>query len=304
MAEYMNTKEVAAYLDINEKQVYALIKTGGIPCTRVTGKWVFTRTLIDRWIEINSIRGNTDLTADIKKPLGAIFAAGSNDPVLDILINSMKHGESAPYIFSAVTGSTEGLRLLGTGLTDIAWCHLADPETGEYNIDSIRQQMDGKKIAIVHLFNRQAGFISKGPGPINTSFSEVRDKKLRFINRQKGSGTRILTDHFLQSEGIFPGLIAGYEDEVFSHLEVGLKIVSGGAETGVATSAVAKILGLAFYPLINESFDMVLSHDTFFNSYVQDFIETLGSASFRSMVSHLGNYDFGRSGRIIYSTKE
>lgn len=304
MAEYMNTKEVAEYLDINEKQVYALIKSGGIPCTRVTGKWIFPKTLIDRWIETTALKNSIELTTDMKKPLGAIFAAGSNDPVLDILINSMKHGDGAPYIFSAVTGSSEGLRLLATGLTDIAWCHLADPETGEYSIDAIREQMDGKKIAIVHLFNRQAGFISKEAALQNISFSEVRNKKLRFINRQKGSGTRILIDHFLQKEGVDPASVSGYDDEVFSHLEVGLKIVSGGADTGVATSAVAKILGLAFSPLINESFDMVLAHDTFFNSNVQDFIETLGSASFRSMVSHLGNYDFSRSGRIIYSTKE
>lgn len=304
MSEYMNTKEVAQYLDINEKQVYALIKSGGIPCTRVTGKWVFPKTLIDRWIEITALKNSTELTDGLKKPLGALFAAGSNDPVLDILINSMKHSDGAPYIFSAVTGSSEGLRLLGTGLTDIAWCHLADPETGEYGIDSIRSQINGKKIAIVHLFNRQAGFLSPSQGKRCGSFSEIRQKKLRIINRQKGSGTRILIDYFMRKEGIDSALIPGYEDEVFSHLEVGLKIISGSADTGIATSAVAKILGLEFSPLINESFDMVMVQDTFFNRHVQDFIETLGSSSFRSMVSHIGNYDFSRSGRIIYSTKE
>ena len=302
MAEYMNTKEVAEYLDINEKQVYALIKSGGIPCTRVTGKWVFPKILIDRWIESTSLKNSAELTADLKKPLGAIFAAGSNDPVLDILINSMKHGDGAPYIFSAVTGSSEGLRLLSTGLTDIAWCHLADPETGEYSIDKIREQMNGKKIAIVHLFNRQVGLVSQASGAKSVSFSDVYNKKMKFINRQKGSGTRILIDHFLHKDCIDPASIIGYDDEVFTHLEVGLKIVAGGADAGVATSAVAMILGLTFSPVINESFDMVLAHDTFFNSNVQDFIETLGSESFRSMVSHLGNYDFSKSGKIVYST--
>jgi len=304
MAEYMNTKEVAQYLDINEKQVYALIKAGGIPCTRVTGKWVFTKNLIDRWIEITSLKNSGELTAELKKPLGAIFAAGSNDPVLDILINSMKHSEAAPYIFSAVTGSSEGLRLLGTGLTDIAWCHLADPETGEYSIDKIRERMNGKKIAIVHLFNRQVGFVYSETSTDNISFSDIQKKNLKFINRQKGSGTRILTDHFIRKEGITPARINGYEDEVFTHLEVGLKISSRGADAGVATSAVAKMLGLSFSRLIDESFDMVLAQDTFFNSNVQAFIETLGSDSFRSMVSGLGNYDFSRSGRIIHSTGE
>jgi len=125
---------------------------------------------------------------------------------------------------------------------------------------------------------------------------------VKFINRQEGSGTRIMTEHFIESEGVESSTIKGYGDEVNTHLEVGLKILSGSADAGIATSSVANILGLKFQPLIKESFDMVLLQDTFFREEVQSFIETLKSDEFRQMVSFLGNYDFAKSGRIIYTT--
>ena len=93
-----------------------------------------------------------------------------------------------------------------------------------------------------------------------------------------------------------------YDNEVNSHLEVGLEILSNRAGAGVATGSAAKILGLKFQPLIKESFDMVLVQETFFREEVQRFIETLQSDDFREMVSSLGNYDFAKSGKIIYTT--
>jgi excisionase family DNA binding protein len=302
-AENMSTKEVAEYLGINEKQVYALIKTKSIPCTRVTGKWIFPRKLIDRWITVNAMK-NGQLPDDaVRSATGALFAAGSNDPVLDILINHIRTGDSGHLLFSTVTGSTEGLRLLGNGLVDIAWCHLSDPGTGEYDSEKIKELVPGKKFAIVHLFRRETGFLVRPDSEIKKiSMKTVAEKKLRFINRQKGSGTRIITDHILESEGIDAGSITGYGDEVSTHLEIGLKILSGEYDTGIATESVAKILGLKIYPLVKENFDMALLLETFFKDEVQNFISTLKSDSFRSMVSCLGNYDFSKSGKIVYST--
>lgn len=302
-AENMSTKEAAEYLGINEKQVYALIKSKSIPCTRVTGKWVFPKKLIDRWITTNALKDGPFIDEAVKDTAGAIFAAGSNDPILDILINRMQTGEGGKHIFSSVTGSTEGVRLLGCGFTDIAWCHLARPGTGEYDMKAIAGLVPDKKIAIVHLFQRELGFIlSKETGSGKMSFSSLARDGVKFINRQKGSGTRIMTEHFLESEGVESTAIKGYGDEVNTHLEVGLKILSGSADAGIATSSVANILGLKFQPLIKESFDMVLLQDTFFREEVQSFIETLKSDEFRQMVSFLGNYDFAKSGRIIYTT--
>lgn len=299
----MNTKEAAEYLGINEKQVYALIKAGKIPCTRVTGKWIFPRKLIDDWIAISAQRSCSFEKTAITNDFGAILAAGSNDPVLDILINTIKHDSSGFYLFTSAIGSTEGLRLLGRGFTDIAWCHLSDPETGEYNIPSLLDLTGSRKIAIIHLFDRELGLVTAPSKKIDTSdFGILISDKLRFINRQKGSGTRILTDHHLNKSGIDPSIINGYDDEVFTHFEVGLKILSNAADVGVATRAIAKILSLTFVPLVRESFDMVLCHETFFKKEVQAFIDTLRSSEFRSQIEQLGNYDFSKSGKIIYSS--
>jgi excisionase family DNA binding protein len=158
-AENMSTREVADYLGINEKQVYALIKAKSIPCTRVTGKWVFPKRLIDRWITTSALKEGPVIDESARSASEDLFAAGSNDPVLDIVINHMKNGDPGTHIFSSVTGSTEGLRLLGTGLTDIAWCHLANPVTGEYDLDMLTNLIPHKKIAIVHLFQRELGFL-------------------------------------------------------------------------------------------------------------------------------------------------
>ena len=302
-AENMSTKEAAEYLGINEKQVYALIKSKSIPCTRVTGKWVFPKKLIDRWITTNALKSGPYIDEVLKNTSGALFAAGSNDPILDILINRMQSSGGGKHIFSCVTGSTEGVRLLGCGFTDIAWCHLSKPETGEYDINIIADLIPDKKIAIVQLFKRELGFIFSQDSPENKiSFATIAHKELRFINRQKGAGTRIIIEHFMNKEGADSGSIIGYDDEVNTHLEAGLKILSGSADAGVATSSVAKILGLKFKPLIKESFDMVLLQETFFRDEVQTFIETLQSDEFRKMVSLVGNYDFTKSGKIIYTT--
>ena len=158
--DMMNTKELAEYLSIHEKQVYALIKAKKIPCTRVTGKWLFTRKLIDQWINDESLAGVSQ--GRDRAPSGVILASGSNDPVLDILLNAMKHDTPDFHIFTSSTGSTDGLNLLNQGVTDIAWCHLFDPKSGEYNIPYIASFFSGKKITVVHLFYRELGILVSG----------------------------------------------------------------------------------------------------------------------------------------------
>jgi putative molybdopterin biosynthesis protein len=301
--EMMNTKEAAAYLGIHEKQVYALIRAKRIPCTRVTGKWLFPKHLIDEWIAFHareSVPGGMRRGGEAPR---ALLAAGSNDPVLDILLSEMKVSHPDLYIFSSSTGSVEGLRLLGRGHADIAWCHILDPESGDYNISYVSNNLAETGVAVVHLFYRELGFVSSPAlaRPV-AAWSELAGK-MRFINRQKGSGTRIFLDHNLREKGIDPARIRGYEREVYTHLEVGLTILAGDADAGIATVAVSKLLGLGFTPLVRESFDMVLAKETFFKGEVQAFIDTLASAEFRRLVAPLGSYDFGESGKIVHSTQ-
>jgi len=298
----MNTKEVAHYLGIHEKQVYALVKDGKVPATRVTGKWVFPKKLVDEWIETDAQQGIGQARQKEKRIAGAMLAAGSNDPILDILQTHIRKLHPEFYLFSANTGSTEGLSALDKGYTDIAWSHLFDPETGTYNIPFLPSHLSHIEPVVVNLFHRELGFVVAPENPLNIKiFVDLCDKGIRFINRQTGAGTRVLLDYHLQRAAIPTSAIVGYEREVFTHFEVGLAILAKEADVGLATGAIAKLLGLSFVPITMECFDIIMDKSVFFEKSIQALIEILLSPEFRARVAHLGNYDFSKSGKILYS---
>ncbi len=301
--EMMNTKEVAHYLGIHEKQVYALIGLKRIPATRVTGKWVFPRKLIDEWIESNARSGLEQAKQKTKRVGGgALLASGSNDPILDILQTHVRRVHPEFYLFSASTGSTDGLKALNMGYTDIAWSHLFDPESGEYNIPFLPIYLPDVKPVVINLYYRDLGFLVAANNPLAfKGFEDLGRKGVRFINRQKGSGTRKLIDHHLSRLGIDPAHIDGYENEAYTHLEVGLSVLSNETDVGIATIAVSQLLNLFFIPITRERFDMILDQRTFFEGGVQALIEVLRSETFRGSVARLGNYDFKDSGKILYA---
>jgi putative molybdopterin biosynthesis protein len=300
--EMMNTKEVAQYLGIHEKQVYALIKSKRIPSTRITGKWVFPKKLIDDWIESNAQKSLGQAREKSRRVEGALLASGSNDPILDILHTYMRNLYPEFYIFTANTGSTDGLKALNKGYTDLAWSHLFDPKTGEYNIPFLPNYVPDIKPVVVNLFCRDLGFLVAPKNPLGIhGFEDLARKDIKFINRQKGAGTRVLLDFNLKRLRIPTSQIPGYEKEVYTHLEVGISILSKEADVGIATVAVSKFFGLSFIPITTENFDMILDQSTFFEKGLQAFMEVLNSDGFRKRITKLGNYDFKNSGKILYS---
>ena len=300
--EMMSTKEVARYLGVHEKQIYALVKAKRIPSTRVTGKWVFPKRLIDDWIETHAKQGLEKAKQRSAPMGGALLACGSNDPILDMLQTYLKKTYPEFLILSANTGSTEGLKALNSGYTDLAWSHLFDPKTGQYNIPFLPTYLPDVKAVVVNLFHRDLGLIMAPKIPFRIKgFEDLSKKGVRLVNRQKGSGTRLLLDHHLKELKIPSHRIEGYEREVYTHFEVGLSILSKEANVGIATIAVAKLLGLPFVPIARESFDMILEQKTFFNKGIQAFIETLNSKEFRQKVEPIGTYDFKESGKILFS---
>jgi putative molybdopterin biosynthesis protein len=299
--EMMNTKEIAGYLGIHEKQVYALIKTGRMPATRVTGKWIFPKKVIDGWIEANTTSGLEQAKQKSSRISGALLASGSNDPVLDVLHTCLRKTYPEFFIFSANTGSMEGLAALEKGFTDIAWSHLLDPETGEYNIPYLEKLVPHVKAVVVNLFFRELGFVTAKGNPLHiVKFKDLARKGVRFVNRQAGSGTRLLLDHHLEKAKIPTSRIAGYDQDVSTHIEVGLAVLSGGADTGIATAAVSSLLGLDFVSITHERFDMICDQSVFFQKGIQALMEVLNGDLFRKRVENLGNYDFKSAGKILY----
>lgn len=300
--EMMNTSRVARYLGIHEKQVYALIRAGKIPATKITGKWVFPRKLVDDWIESHARSGIESARAKSRAISGALLACGSNDPILDMLQTHVKHEFPEFLILSANTGSTEGLRALNRGYTDIAWSHLLDPESGQYNTPFLATHLPDVKAVVVNLFHRELGLVMAPRNPFGIrGIEDLNQQGVRLVNRQKGSGTRLLLDDHLNRLKIPSGSLPGYEQEVYTHFEVGLSILAGEADAGLATVAVAEFLGLPFIPLALENFDMILDQRIYFHKGVQAFIETLNSKSFRKRVERIEGYDFTDSGKIFCS---
>ncbi|MEE9173002.1 MAG: substrate-binding domain-containing protein [candidate division NC10 bacterium] len=296
MGQLMNTKEVAAYLGIHEKKVYYLVKTRKIPCTRVTGKWVFPKNLIDQWIE-ESAAGPTQKRREEERPF--LLAAGSDDPSLTILRELYTTRLTLTPFFLATVGSSAGLAAVRDGVADLALAHLLDPATGEYNLPYLQNTLLSGAAA-VPLFYRELGLVVRPGNPLGVrSVADLARTGLRIINRQPGSGTRLYFDHELARLGIDPKQITGYPVAVVTHLEVGLKVLRGDADAGLATKAAARLLGLDFTPLTRERFDIVIAKDRFFSRGVQTVLEIVGSREFRTRVEALGGYDTSESGRIL-----
>lgn len=298
MRELLNTKEIAKYLGINEKQVYYLAKTGRLPCTRVTGKWLFAKKLVDEWIEENS-RSNVRNKKSGERNF--LLAAGSDDPSLGILQNLYRSRKSSIPLFMATVGSTDGLAALQNGVTDFALAHLLDADTGQYNLPFV-QKTFASGVAIVQLFRRELGLLLKQRNPRGLqTLADLAGTGVRMINRQLGSGTRHYIDQEFSKLGIDPGAIKGYDDSVVTHLEVGLKILRQEADAGVATRATAHLLSLHFIPLTQERFDILIPKERFFSRSLQMLLETVGSREFRGRVEAMGGYDTSDTGRMIAS---
>ena len=296
MRDLLNTKQVAKYLGINEKKVYYLAKGGKLPCTRVTGKWVFPKKLIDEWIEENSRGAVRDKK---REPREFLLAAGSDDPSLGILRDLYASRKTPASLFMATVGSSAGLTAIRDGVADFALAHLLDPATGDYNLPFIQKTIPSG-VAVVPLFHRELGLLLRPANPLGLrTLADLTRTGVRMINRQQGSGTRHYVDQEFSRLGVEPKKIAGYDDTVTTHLEVGLKILREEAHAGIATRAAARLLGLDFIPLTQERFDMLIPKERFFSPAIQTLLEIVGSREFRTRVEAMGGYDTSESGRII-----
>ncbi len=287
--ELLTTKEVAAYLKINEKKVYQLIQEGSIPCTRVVGKWLFPLDHINRWLEEETENARN------------IMIAGSDDPLLLNLIEEFNRSHFPRHLaFHAALGSRNGLVALAAGKARIAGVHLFHPPTGTYNLPYIEKHLGGKKRVVINLAFRRQGLLVAPGNPLQ--ISGIRDLKrpgLRFVNRNPGSGTRYLLDYLLGREGIETAGIAGDRHEVTTHLEVGLEVLRGGADAGMGIEYVARRLKLDFIPLAEERFDLVTLQENFLSHPTRDFFTFVEPERLTLRSGDFPGYDFRSTGAKI-----
>jgi putative molybdopterin biosynthesis protein len=228
-----------------------------------------------------------------------IVIIGSHDITLDIISDEIRKGGKDIRVSSGNVGSLGGLMAIKKGVSHLGGAHLLDEETGEYNLSYIRKYLKGIKVSVFHLVMRDQGLIvNKGnPKGIKGLEDLLRDD-VSFVNRQAGSGTRILLDYNMKQAGHDPSGIKGYGHEEYTHMAVAVDVLSGAADCGMGIYAAAKALDLDFIPMASEQYDLIIPSVHLVNPNIREFIKTIGSESFRKRVIDLGGYDPGRSGEL------
>jgi len=201
---------------------------------------------------------------------------------------------------SANVGSQGGLIALRRGEAHMAGSHLLHPETGEYNIFYIRQYMPDIPVKVVALVGREQGLLVRRGNPMGVkSLVDLSRPELRFVNRQRGAGTRVLLDYHLNMMTIRPEQIVGYNQEEYTHLGVAAAIASGRADCGLGIAAAAQALDLDFIPLFQERYDLVFPKQFAESELLAPLFEVLAGHRFRAAVSQLTGYDVSVMGTII-----
>lgn len=298
---FLTVAEAARYLRLNPRSVYLLAQRGGIPASRVTGKWLFPVPLLDEWLDASARQrtGAREASGRDPVPPGSLFLAGSDDPALELLPDALR-AAGGPVLYTATLGSVGGLEAVGAGRADVACTHLVDPASGEYNLPHVHRYLAGRAAVLVNCFHRELGLLVWTGNPRKLArVADLGQGGLRFVNRQPGSGTRAFVDHELAAGGVSPARLTGYREVVSTHWAVGLRVLRGEADVGIATRAVARALSLGFVPLARERFDLVVPKDAFFRPPVQALIEAIRSDPFRRGLERLGGYDPRESGRVL-----
>jgi putative molybdopterin biosynthesis protein len=227
-----------------------------------------------------------------------ILCIGSHDMILDLLAQYL--AQQGRRFVAANVGSQGGLIALRRGEAHLAGSHLLDPQTGEYNISYIRDYMPAIPVKVVALVGREQGLLVRRGNPKGIrSLADLAPREVRFVNRQRGAGTRVLLDYHLKLAGISADSIQGYNEEEYTHLGVAAAVASGRADCGLAIAAAAQALDLDFIPLFQERYDLIMPRQHADSELLKPLFSVLEDAGFREAVSRLPGYDVSVMGRTV-----
>jgi len=287
---YLNTEQTAAYLGIKERKLYDLVANGAVPCSKVTGKWLFPRAALDRWIEAG-LAHPPGFTAEAPPPI----IGGSHDLLLEW---AARRSGSGLALLSE--GSEAGLARLERNEVAMAAIHLhgedEDTRVNERAVSGARGLHDVVMIAFVR---REQGLLLAPGNPLKIdSLQGAVDARARFGLRQKGAGAQLLLQAMLARAGVDAAGLAGAVTPYPTGQDLALGIRAGEIDCGIATGSVAATHGLVFVPLTWESFDLVMRRRTYFEPGPQAMLALLGSADFARHARSLGGYDITEAGTV------
>jgi putative molybdopterin biosynthesis protein len=229
-----------------------------------------------------------------------IVAIGSHDLVLDLAASELRAADPGVTLASSNVGSLGGLIAVRDGLCHLAGSHLLDPATGEYTLPYVDRVLGDRDVAVVRLVHRDQGLIVAAGNPLGIEgIQDLARQGIRYVNRQRGAGTRVLLDHELARADVAPEAFEGYAREEHTHLAVAAAIAAGRADCGLGVLAAARAFGLGFVPITQEPYDLVLDAAAFEDPVLAPLWGLLADARFREQVEALGGYATAEMGRRI-----
>jgi len=256
--------------------------------------------------DVNGLSEGEKASAELLGPRQAIdarlLAIGSHDMTIDLLGSLLREKTGGRiHISSSNIGSLGGLLAVKRQTAHFAGSHLLDTATGDYNLAYIRRYLPDTAVALVTLVHRWQGFIAPEGNPKKIkAIGDLTRPDVVFINRQSGSGTRILLDYELQRAGISPDRIAGYGNEEYTHMNVAMAVASGAADTGLGIHTAAKALSLDFVPLTKERYDLVIPRAYLGDEKIRLLLEIIRSDEFKGKALAMGGYEVDETGNLVH----
>lgn len=332
--ELYTPQEVADILRIKKSTVYEMIKRGEFKCKKIGRQFRIGKADLDNYLnnkQDNTKRVEADITDTITADAQTIpkqaasFVKGRTVPedyhgmeeldmmkgkniiicgqdiLLEALCNHLAARLTETAIFRSYKGSYNGLYDLYQDKVDVATVHLWDGDTGEYNKEYVRRMLPGTLYRRIHLVCRTQGFyVRKGNPKGIKGFSDLTREDVIMVNREKGSGTRILLDEHLRRLAINKAQIKGYSREVTSHLACAGAVARGSSDVSLGIERVSKeMAGLSFVPIQTESYDLVVKEEAYRTFWFQNILEILNSKEFQAEVDHMSGYNSSDMGKLL-----
>ncbi|WP_044797190.1 substrate-binding domain-containing protein [Bacillus cereus] len=297
------TEEVAKRLKVSKLTVYDLIKKGELPSYRVGRQMRIDAADLDQYIkqmktgkvQVNPVKNDGSI-------LNTCIISGQ-ELTLDMLAKRIENRLPSSNVLRAYQGSLTSLVKMYQGEGSIVSLHLFDGETGTYNIPYVKRILVGQPCLMINLLSRNVGFyVQKGnPKKIKT-WADISGSTIKFVNREKGSGIRVLVDEQLRIQKLNKADISGYEWEESNHLGVATQVANGKADVGVGSEKFSQIVNVDFIPIMKEQYDLVILKNKENEELIEVVKDILQSKEFHNELNAIGGYDITKTGQIVYET--
>jgi excisionase family DNA binding protein len=291
--QLFTTAEAAAYLRLKERKIYEMVAEGTVPCTKVTGRWLFPKAELDQWLASSVSR-----PAGMTRPQPAPIVAGSHDPLLEWALR-----ESGSGLATLAVGSEAGLQRFIAGETTAAAMHLHALEDieADANVAAMASRSDVQDAVLIAFCRREQGFLLAPGNPLKlSSIEDVAAKRARITMRPKGAGAQLLLLLLLHRAEVTLDQLTAVSPVSPTGPDIAQAVRAGRADTGIATRGVANAAGLDFVPIVWEHFDLAMRQRDYFHPPLQALIRFLRSEELAARAQELGGYDLSAAGTVRF----